>query len=87
MRIVVGLAAFALASCTHAAQPFTTPDGKPAWLVRCGGAMRTMTACHEIGRKVCRGNYTVLNQVVTPRATDDFATENRSIEIVCESHA
>lgn len=89
MRIVlVAVLAFLPTSCvsyTGEAKPFTAPDGRPAYLISCGGMQRTIAACHDKAREICGGNYAELNRSVSPRETGLGSTENRSIEIVCAS--
>lgn len=82
--VIVGL--LSLASCaTPVAEPFLSPDGQQAYLIYCGGAALSMASCHAEARKICGGNYRELNRTIAIRPMATIPTENRQIEIVCNS--
>lgn len=87
MRILmVGIAVLGLGGCTYA-KAFVTPDGKPAYLVDCTDF--DMTVCHARARKVCGGNYTVLNQsarIEQGLQVGEFDTLLR-LQVVCANSA
>lgn len=63
-------------------EPFTAPDGKPAFMAHCGGRYSSISYCYEGARKQCGGNYKIVRQVETPRG--ETGTENRRIEFTCD---
>ena len=86
MKRIVLVAMLALGGCAIggvAAQGYTAPDGRPGFLITCGGILKSMATCYNDARAVCNGqDYEVIGKSVTPR--DDTITENRSLEIVCK---
>ena len=64
-------------------EKFTTPDGKAAHIVYCGGTESSMAECYDDARKICAGNYTLISESVGQRMLNKTSTENRSIQITC----
>ena len=88
MKMKLLVLALALGGCATepdiASEMFTTPDGKAAHIVYCGGPNSSMAECYDDARKICAGNYTMVRESVTPRTfAGRVSSENRSIEIVC----
>lgn len=81
--IAAALGASSCISLPGVVYPFTAPDGRQAYLVKCGGGLRDLTSCFEAARKQCGGNYTELNRSITPYEIGNGSSENRQIEIVC----
>jgi hypothetical protein len=64
-------------------QSYVTPDGRPGYIIHCGGVMFSMATCYSAAREMCGGkDYDLLDKSVTSR--DDTATQNRNIEIACK---
>ena len=86
MKAVLVVLALGLGGCAAmdaTVQSYTTPEGKPGYLLTCSGILKSMATCYADARKVCQGgDYEVINRSVSQRA--DTTTENRSIEIVCK---
>ena len=79
--LVLGLGGCALMDSS--VQSYTTPDGRPGFMLSCGGALKSMATCYADARKMCQGgDYEIVNRSVTPR--NETTTENRSIEIICK---
>lgn len=91
MKRMIAIAALALApsgcaSGKAAFENFVTPDGRAGHIVYCDGVSRTMATCYEGARELCKGNYSLIRENVTPRKINEgVSTENRSIQIVCAS--
>lgn len=66
------LPALLLAGCTTLT-PVYAPDGKPAYMVECGGSV---ARCHNAAREQCRGAYTPLDE---QRASGAFGTTSGMI--------
>lgn len=87
MRALWLIPVLCLSSCASFGVPivegFKAPDGRQAYFIHCGGALMSLVSCQNEARKICGGNYTETNRSITSRG--ETATENRSIEIICES--
>lgn len=89
MRLLLTLHVFLLSGC--ALQPdivseaVTFPDGRAGHIVYCGGTASSMAECYDDARKICGGNYELLEKATSQRIySEGRSTENRSIEIVCK---
>jgi hypothetical protein len=85
MKRLVVLAALATASCVSA-KPFTTPDGKPAYLVECDGDSLDISSCYDKARETCGGDYEVLRRSEAQQIIEDISTPTRTIEIACKTN-
>jgi hypothetical protein len=85
MKRILVLSALLLASCATKpiVDPFTTPDGKPAFIAYCGSDVLTMTDCYNAARTQCGGDYKVLMQSETERPLGDG--QSRRMEFICST--
>ena len=84
MKCLVVLAALAAASCVHV-KPFTTPDGKTAYLVECNGDSLDISSCYDKARETCGGDYEVLRRSEAQQIIEDISTPVRTLEIACKT--
>ena len=60
MKLRVLLGALALSSCVTA-KPFTAPDGRAGFAVKCNGTARSMGDCYQKAAEACGGPYEVMS--------------------------
>ena len=55
MRIVLLLALFGLAGCGTSVSEVTLPDGRPGYVLRCGGIFEAKIDCNLKASEICPG--------------------------------
>lgn len=85
MKRLLVLAALAAGSCATA-KPYTTSDGRTAYLVKCNGERMDITACYEKAREACSGDYDILHRSEGQQTIDeDYSTAVRTLEVACKT--
>jgi len=62
MRRMAALGALALAGCVAVTPvPFSGPNGRQAYSMRCSGAGRSMQECYRVAGQVCPRGYDIID--------------------------
>lgn len=88
-RIAIAVACAAIAGCASIdPKPFTGPDGKPAYSMRCSGMGRTLDACYQKAGEVCPSGYNIIDRstgtVGVPTSSGMLIAPRESLAIECK---
>lgn len=80
--------ALALAGCASATpKPFSGPNGRPAYSMRCSGLGRTLDACYQKAGELCPAGYTVVDRssstIAVPAGGAMVAAPRETLAIEC----
>lgn len=75
----------ALAGCaTVEPVPFTGPNGKQAYSMRCSGMGRTLDACYQKAGQVCPNGYAIVDRRAGVIASGGVAAPDYRLAVECK---